>query len=162
MRRRRFATAVVWMLAIGVVPSTIACGSFNGSEPTAVPVLEEEEGSERLALSVSHRAPVAGEHLPRVRIDPGVGAFRFVVARPAFCDTQARATIARIPGQLTIVAHVGPNPAALCSPTIDLVVEYEGVISPLAPGHYRVRVYEGVGDGRPRLIGSATVRVPST
>jgi hypothetical protein len=161
MRHRRFAAVVISTLAIGAAPWMIACHPGT-TEVTATQLLEGEEGSEPLTLSVHHRAPVVGERLPKVRVEPAAGAVQVRVERAAFCDTQARATIARSRTQFKVVAHVGPNPAANCTPNFNLVVEYDGVISGLAPGRYWVWVYEGVGDGRPRLMAIETVTVSAS
>jgi hypothetical protein len=161
MRYCRLAATVVSTLAIGVAPWMTACQPI-ATELNASHVLEGEEGSEPLTLSVSHRAPVAGERLPRVRVEPAAGSLQIRVERAAFCNTQARAAIVRAPGQLTVVAHVGPDPAANCTPTINSVVEYGGVISGLTAGRYRVWVYEGVGVRRPRLMAVAKVTVPAS
>jgi hypothetical protein len=159
MRQRRFATVVISMLAIGAAPWMTACHPGT-TEVTATRLLEGEEGSEPLTLSVRHRAPVAGERLPKVRVEPAAGALHIRVERAALCDTQARATIARSRTALRVVARVSANPAANCTPNINRVVEYTGVISGLAPGRYRVWLFEGVGIRRPELIAAPTVAVP--
>jgi hypothetical protein len=156
MRHSRFAATLIRMLVFSVPLWTTACQPIATESPV-VRLLEGGEGSEPLPLSVRHRALAAAERLPQVRIDGVARAVQISVERAAFCNTQARATIARSPGQLTSVSHVGGDPAALCAPVFNLVVEYVGVVSGLAPGRYRVQVYEAVGDGKPVLLSTTTV-----
>lgn len=160
MRHSRFAATVIRVFAFSVPLWTTGCQPI-ATESSAVRLLEDGEGSEPLALSVRHRAPAARERLPMVRVEPAAGTVHVRVNRAAFCNTQARATIARSPGRLIIVARVGADPAAQCTQGFSSVVEYEGVVSGLAPGRYRVWVHEAVGDGRPRLVAVATVTVRS-
>ena len=76
------------------------------------------------------------------------------------CATMVSAGVSRRSDELAVVAHVGPNPAALCAAVLQfLVADYQGTITAVAPGIYRVRVFEAFADGVPKLIGSGTVSV---
>ena len=113
--------------------------------------------TEPLALTVQTRPPVAGERLPVLEVTGHAGTVRVQVARPDLACTLAEASVGRVAGTLTVVARVSGDPAALCAG--GFVVEYAGLIEDLASGQYRVRIYEAVGSGRPRLLGTRTVTV---
>jgi len=74
------------------------------------------------------------------------------------CNTLVNAGISRAPGELAVVARLSPSSSILigCAP-IETVIDYSGTITDLPGGSYRVRVFEAVADGTPRLIGSAWV-----
>jgi hypothetical protein len=116
--------------------------------------------SEILPVSVQTRSPVSGEIVPTVRISGGMGYVAVSVTTTGTCATLVSAGVSRGFDKLTVVAHVGANPAALCAAVIQpLVADYNGIINAVAPGTYRVRVFEGFADGAPKLIGMATVSV---
>lgn len=117
--------------------------------------------SENLPVSVQTRAPSVGEVIPTVRVSGGMGYVAVSVTRSATgCATLVSAGVSRGTDVLAVVTHVGPNPAALCALNLsNQVVVYGGIINSVAAGTYRVRVFEGVLDGTPQLIGSATVSV---
>jgi len=116
--------------------------------------------SEILPVSVQTRSPVAGEIVPTVRISGGMGYVSVSVTTTGTCATMVSAGVSRGFDKLAVVAHVGPNPAALCAAVIQpLVADYHGTITAVAPGTYQVRVFEAFADGEPKLIGSATVSV---
>jgi hypothetical protein len=151
MKRRH----VSWMLLLAGLATQLAC-----SGEAVGPI--QPEATEPLALTLRVRKPVFRERLPALAVSGVAGGVRVQVARWDFACTDARAAVDRQPGLLTVVVHVGGNPFALCQS--GYVVEYSGVIGGLAPGRYTVRVYEAVGDGTPRRIGSKTVTAlpPST
>ncbi|MBC7791391.1 MAG: hypothetical protein H7Z74_15710 [Anaerolineae bacterium] len=101
---------------------------------------------------------MAGERLPVVRVLGAPAAFAVQVTRPAFCATLAEAAVSRAPGEIAVVTRVGGNPAALCTGE-PFVVEYGGLVTGLAAGRYRVRVYEAVGDGPAGFLSSANVTI---
>ena len=137
------------LLVVGLV-SQASC-----NEPLTAPAT-----SEILPVSVQTRSPVAGEIVPTVRVSGGMEYVALSVTRPAMCATIVSAGVSRRGDQLAIVAHVAPNPAALCAAVVQtLVVDYGGIINSVGVGTYRVRVFEAVADGEPKLIGSATVNV---
>jgi hypothetical protein len=116
--------------------------------------------SEILPVSVQTRSPVAGEVVPSVRVSGGMGYVSVSVTTTGTCATMVSAGVSRRSDELTVVAHVGPNPAAVCAAVLQfLVADYHGTITAVAPGNYRVRVFEGFADNAPKLIGSATVSV---
>jgi hypothetical protein len=82
------------------------------------------------------------------------------VTRQAMCATIVSAGVSRRGDELSVVARVAPNPAALCISDLQtFVVDYGGIINSVRAGTYRVRVFEAVADGEPKLIGSGTVNV---
>ena len=113
------------------------------------------EATEPLALTLRTRPPVFMERLPALEVSGVVGGIRVQVARPDIGCTIAEASVGRAPGVLTVVARVGGDPLALCAG--GFVVEYAGVIDDITPGRYTVHVYEAVGDGTPRRLGTRTV-----
>lgn len=138
-------TSFVYLLAAG---SFLSCDGTITAPPT----------SEDLAVSVVHRNPIQGEQLPTVRILGGQNSVSVQVSRPGMCATLVEAGVSREPRELAVVARVSSNPAALCALIVS-VVDYAGTITAVPGGTYRVRVFEGVGDNTPQLIGSATVAV---
>lgn len=150
MRRNLWTRIAV--CAVLIVP--LACN--NSAAPIAPS--PPPEASERLAVSVLTRRPVAGERLPVVRVLGAPSALAVQVTRPAFCATLAEAAVSRAPGEIAVVARVGGDPAALCTGE-PFVVEYGGLVTGLAAGRYRVRVYEGVGDRPARLLSIASVTI---
>ena len=118
--------------------------------------------SEILPVSVQTRSPVAGEIVPSVRVSGGMGYVSVSVTTTGTCATMVSAGVSRRSDELAVVAHVGPNPAALCAAVLQfLVADYQGTITAVAPGNYRVRVFEALADNAPKLIGSGTVSVTS-
>jgi hypothetical protein len=110
---------------------------------------------EAVPVTVSHRLRVPGERTPWIEVTGGSGTIRFRVVRVAFCATIVDAKVRRTPGGLDVVARVAHNPAADCFGLTDQnLVDFEGVVSAVPTGTYLVRVFEGVGDGVPRLIGT--------
>ena len=138
------------VLLLGGLLSQTSC-----NEPLTAP-----STSEILSVSVQTRSPNMGEPVPTVRISGGMAHVAVSVTRPAMCATLVSAGVSRRGDELAVVAHVSPNPAALCINDLQsFVVDYGGIINSVSPGTYRVRVFEGVADGEPTLIGSGTVSV---
>ena len=138
------------LLLVGGLLSQTSCGEALTAPAT----------SEILPVSVHTRSPNAGEIVPTVRVSGGMGYVAVSVTRPAMCATIVSAGVSRRGDELAIVAHVAPNPAALCAAVVQtLVVDYGGIINSVKPGTYRVRVFEAVADGEAKLIGSGTVSV---
>ncbi len=161
MPHRRFVTWLTPALVITGALWLSACEP-GAADPTAVKLLTDvDEVSEPLALSVRHRQPLPDERLPSVQVDAAPQAVRIRVERPAFCATIAQGAVARATGRITVIARVGSNPAVLCALVLG-VVEYDGVVSTVPPGSYRVWVYEAVGDQLPRLLSVARVSVPAS
>ena len=132
------------------------------SQASCSELLTAPRTSEILPVSVQTRSPVAGEVVPTVRISGGMGYVSVRVTTTGACATLVSAGVSRRANELSVVAHVGPNPAALCAAVIRvLVADYEGTINAVAPGTYRVRVFEAFADGEPKLIGSSAVSVTS-
>ena len=131
----------------------LACRESAAPDPPPAPA-----ASEPLVLSVWTRAPERGERLPVVRVAGAPATLAVQVTRRAFCATLAEGAVARAPGELAVVARVGGDPGALCSGD-PAVVEYGGLVTGLAAGQYRVRVYEAVGDGPARLLSTTAVTV---
>lgn len=140
------------MLLVAALGAQLACSGDGVVSSTVFAA----EGTEPLPLTVRVRSPVFRERLPAIEVSGLAGSIRVEVARPDFACTLAQASVGRGPGVLTVVARVGADPLALCAG--GGVVEYSGVIDGLAPG-YTVRVYEAVGDGTPRHLGTRTVTV---
>ena len=113
------------------------------------------EATEPLPLTLRTRLPTFKQHLPALEVSGVVGGIRVQVARPDIACTIAEASVGRAPGVLTVVARVWGDPLALCAG--GFVVEYAGVINGLAPGRYTVHVYEAMGGGTPRRLGTRTV-----
>ena len=161
MRGYPRSTVVASVLLVAVVVATACSGAGTGPAPEVL-LASDAEISELLPLSVEHRALRTGEHVPSVSVTPGRRALGVAVSRIAFCLTQASAAFARAAGELTVVARVSSHPAALCSPNSgDWIVDYSGTIESLTAGRYRVFVYEGIADGRPKLLWAGSVTVPS-
>jgi hypothetical protein len=74
------------------------------------------------------------------------------------CATIVHAGLSRSPNELAVVARVSANPGAMCI-AMESFIDYSGTITSLAPGNYRVRVFEAEGDRDAKLIGFATVTV---
>ena len=138
------------VLLLGGLLSQTSC-----NEPLTAP-----STSEILSVSVQTRSPNMGEPVPTVRISGGMAHVAVSVTRPAMCATIVSAGVSRRGDELAVVAHVSPNPAALCINDLQpFVVDYGGIINSVNPGTYRVRVFEAVADDEPKLIGSGTVSV---
>lgn len=117
--------------------------------------------SEPIAVSVQDRTAPDGERIPRIYVSASAGSVAVRVTRGALCGTRVNAAVNRGAGEVDVVSHVSANPSLLCAPTpARAVVDYAGTVSSLSAGRYRIRVFEGVGDGTPRFIGSAFVTVP--
>jgi hypothetical protein len=138
------------LLLVGGLLSQASC-----SEPLTAPAT-----SEILQVSVQTRSPNVGEPVPTVRISGGMEYVAVSVTRQAMCATIASAGVSRRGDELAVVARVGTNPAAECAIDVPpFVVDYGGIINSVNPGTYRVRVFEALADGEPKLIGSGTVSV---
>ena len=138
------------LLLVGGLLSQTSCGEALTAPAT----------SEILPVSVHTRSPNAGEIVPTVRVSGGMGYVAVSVTRTAMCATLVSAGVSRGANELAVVAHVGPNPAAMCASVLQTqVVDYGGIINAVGAGTYRVRVFEAILDGAPKLIGSATVSV---
>jgi len=138
------------VLLVGGLLSQTSC-----NEPLTAP-----STSEILPVSVQTRSPNTGEIVPTVRISGGMEYVAVSVTRQAMCATIVSAGVSRRGDELSVVARVGANPAALCAMgSSTFVVDYGGIINSVNPGTYRVRVFEAVADGEPKLIGSGTVSV---
>lgn len=138
------------LLLVGGLLSQTSCG-----EPLTAPAT-----SEILPVSVQTRSPNTGEIVPTVRASGGMGYVAVSVTRQAMCATIVTAGVSRVGDALAVVARVSSNPAAMCIAGVQtMVVDYGGIINSVNPGTYRVRVFEVVADGEPKLIGSGTVSV---
>jgi hypothetical protein len=138
------------LLLVGGLLSQTSC-----NEPLTAPAT-----SEILPVSVQTRSPNTGEIVPTVRVSGGMEFVAVSVTRQAMCATIVSAGVSRRGDELSVVARVSPNPAAQCASDVPpLVVEYGGIINSVNPGTYRVRVFEAIADGEPKLIGSGTVSV---
>ena len=146
-----YSSSVRLLIAVGLL-SQASC-----SDPLTAP-----STSEILPVSVQTRLPVAGEIVPSVRVSGGMGYVSVSVTTTGTCATMVSAGVSRRSDELAVVAHVGPNPAVLCAAVLQfLVADYQGTITAVAPGNYRVRVFEALADNAPKLIGSGTVSVTS-
>jgi hypothetical protein len=138
------------VLLVGGLLSQASC-----SEPLTAPAT-----SETLPVSVQTRSPNTDEIVPTVRVSGGMSYVAVSVTRQAMCATLVSAGVSRVGDAIAVVARVAPNPAAQCaSDSPNLVVDYGGIINSVGAGTYRVRVFEAIADGEPKLIGSATVNV---
>jgi hypothetical protein len=138
------------LLLVSTVLSQVSCGG----DPTAPPA------SEVLPVSVQTRLAIPGEAIPTVRISGGQGNITIQVTTIGMCATVVDAGISRRVHDLVIVSHVSPNPAAACIAMVQAkAADYQGTITSLSEGSYRVRVFEGLFGAPPRLIGSANVTV---
>jgi hypothetical protein len=143
-------TSYLPLLLVSTVLSQASCRG----DPTAPPT------SEILPVSVQTRLAIPGEAIPTVRITGGQGNITIQVTTVGMCATVVDAGISRAPHGLAIVAHVSPNPAAICIAMVQAkAADYQGTITSLSAGSYRVRVFEGLFGATPRLIGSAVVTV---
>jgi hypothetical protein len=140
-------TSFMFLMVVG---GLVAC-----DESTGIPATPEP-----LAVSLQTRSWTQGEPVRLVSITGGVAAVTMKVTRPGFCATRVEAGLSREPGDLTVVAHVSYNPAAIC-PAVITVLDYTGTISNLMAGSYRVRVFEEES-GTTHLLGSAVVSVSSS
>jgi hypothetical protein len=139
----------VLTIILGVAPS---CRS---SEPVA------PSASEPFPVSVQTRIAAQSESIPTIHASAGTGSVTIRVTRGAMCATLVSAAVNRGVGEIDVVSQVSANPAANCAASpIREVVDYSGTLNALSPGTYRIRVFEGEGDGTPKFIGSASVRVP--
>ncbi len=136
-----------------LVSSVLSLASCRG-DPTAPPT------SEILPVSVQTRSVIPGEVIPSVRISGGQGNVTIQVTTVGMCATLVDAGVSRAPHELAVVTHVGSNPAALCAAVVEArATDYQGTITSVSEGTYRVRLFEGIADATPRLIGSAIVIV---
>ena len=142
--------SVLSFLAIALL---VEVGCQN-SEPIA------PSASEQLVVSVQTRAPLQGETVPAIHASPGSGSVTVRVTRGAMCATIVSAAVSRGVSQVDVVSQVSSNPAAVCAAIISTaVVDYTGTVNSLASGTYRIRVFEGVGNGTPKFIGSVLVTI---
>ena len=121
-------------------------------EPTA------PDATEPLVVAVSHRLLTQEDQLPSVRVTAGPGQVSIAIARPSLCATLVEAHVARASRDLALVTRVAGNPGALCT-AIPAVVDYGVTIQNVAARSWTVRVFEAVGDGKPRFLRQAHVRV---
>ena len=143
-----------------VASGLVSCRDTTGLTQDAKGLTEIAPAtSEQLVVSAHERKPFWREPIPSVRISGGSGSVTIQVTRPGLCATVVDAGLSRAPGDLTVVARVSSDPAALCGPRLTHVVDYEGTITMLSAGAYRVRVFDAARPNSPRLIGSATVSV---
>lgn len=143
-------TSYLSLLLLSTVLSQASCRG----DPTAPPI------SEILPVSVQTRLAIPGEVIPTVSISGGRGNVTIRVTTLGMCATVVEAGVSRAPRELAIVTHVSPNPAALCIAMVQAkAADYQGTITSLSEGSYRVRVFEGLLGATPRLIASAVVTV---
>jgi hypothetical protein len=143
-------TSYLPLLLLTALLSQVAC-SGEPSAPLA---------TEFLPVAVQTRFAIPGETIPNVRIAGGQGTITVQVTTSGVCATVVDARISRASHDLAIVTRVWANPAAACIAMVQAyAAEYQGTISSLAEGTYRVRIFEGLFDAEPRLIGSAVVTV---
>ncbi|MEP7380366.1 MAG: hypothetical protein ABI910_01700 [Gemmatimonadota bacterium] len=117
--------------------------------------------SESADVHVAERALARGEAASSVRVAAQRGALTVEVVRPSFCATLVSAVASRASGAIDVIASVGGNPLALCSPLQQgWVVVYEVTIPRVASGLVTVRLFELVGNLPPALRGQARVSVP--
>ena len=145
-------------LARAILAATVAlqlsCGQTES--PTA------PEATEPFPVTIQTREAAKGEAVPTVHAVAGAGSITIRVTRRALCATIVDATVRRGTGQVDIVAHVWPNPAALCAAVLsNTVVDYTGTLSALPSGPYLIRVFDGNTNGSPPFIGSVTINVPA-
>lgn len=138
------------LMLVTAVLSQASCGGDTTAPPT----------SENLPVSVQTRLPNAGEEIPTVHISGGQGNVTIRVTTVGMCATVVAAGVSRGRNDLAVVARVSPNPAAMCTAELQATAaDYEGTITSVPEGSYRVRVFEGLYGATPRLIGSAFVTV---
>jgi hypothetical protein len=102
---------------------------------------------------------LAGETVPDIHSASGIGSLTIRVTEASVCGTVATAAIDREGGALALVLHVSGDPTALCGPVANTVVDYTVTINGLPSGTYRVDLFQGLGDGTPVFLGSASAAV---
>jgi hypothetical protein len=143
-------TSYLPLLLVSILLSQASCRGDLSAPPT----------SESMPVSVQTRMATPGETIPTVSISGGEGNVRIQVTTVGTCATIVDAGISRAPHELAIVTHVWPNPAAMCIAMVQAqAADYQGTITSLTEGRYRVRVFESLFGAAPRLIGSAVVTV---
>jgi hypothetical protein len=117
--------------------------------------------TEPLPVSVQTRTAARIEFIPKIHAIPGAGSVTIRVTRGAMCATLVTAAVSLGVGEIDVVSQVSGDPTAHCAPIpANQVVDYTGTVNSLSAGAYRIRVFEGEGDGPPKFIGSVSIRVP--
>jgi len=151
-------TALKKKIAGSILAATLALQLGCGHTES----LTAPQATEPFPVTIRTRTPAQGETIPTIRAVAGPGSITITVTRVAMCATEVNAAVRRSPSHLDIVAHVWPNPGALCLASVsNAVVDYTGTVISLAPGPYLVRVFDGNTEGSPPFIGSLSISVPS-
>jgi hypothetical protein len=144
----------VSVLSVLIITLLVAPGCRT-SEPVS------PSATEPLPVSVRTRTAAQRELIPTINAVPGAGSVTIRVTRGAMCATLVRAAVNRGVGEIDLVSQVSADPTANCAPIpVRQVVDYTGTVDSLSAGAYRVRVFEGEGDGPPKFMGSASITVP--
>ena len=144
--------ALVVLIALG---AQTACGDDDPIAPEPFPV--ELAFNEDLPLDLEVRRRNRIELLPMLGVTAVPAGIEVRVQRPDLACTLATAEVERRPGLIIVSARVGGDPLAFCEK--GWVVQYAGTVPNVSPGSYEVRVYEALGSGEPRFIGSRTVQI---
>src|SRR5687768_5388726 len=116
--------------------------------------------SEPLALSLRIDSPGTGGPTPTATIGAVPGGVTVLGRRDVDCGTTAEGVVRRVGNEIQIIAHVRRNWLSACA-EVPGVLTYQGDVTGLDAGSYRVRLYETFLGGPARLTRSATVTVPS-
>jgi hypothetical protein len=131
-------------------------GACRGGEPMA-PLTPE-----LLPVSVQTRSPVPGEMLPNVHVFGGAGIVTIHVMTLGVCANAVNARMSRAPHDLAVVSRVTFSPGTICLGDLEsYVADYQGTITSLSEGSYRVRIFESFLGAEPKLIASTRVTVTS-
>ena len=143
--------------AVGFTFFAVAA-ACSESTTTVLDPLVAPEASEPLTVGVTTREQIAGERLPTTHVAVAARSVAFDVTRVGGCLPAVTAAVGRHAGVLAVVARVSNSALANC--VGGAVTIYGGVITGVAPGPYRVDVFEANGEGIAEHISSTVVTVP--
>jgi hypothetical protein len=117
---------------------------------------------ELLPVSVQTRSFLPGERVPIVHMSGGAGIVTIRVTTTGVCVSAVNARINRAPHDLAVVSRITFEPGIACIDDLEgYVADYQGTITSLSEGSYRVRIFESFLGAEPSLIASTRVSVTS-
>ena len=132
-----------------------------GCDPGAVEPRMIPGNPEPLALQVTMQSPGNAGPARSATIAAIPGGMVITGRRDAECNVKADGSMRRHGNELDIIAHVRHNGISSCA-EVPVVLSYQGEVTGLSPGRYRVRLYETFMGGPARLKRSDAVTVPSS
>lgn len=152
---RSFARPVLCVLA----GSMLAC---QDTAAPAAPLLAEEAVSAGFTSRIDEafRDPPFPTSIRMLAVSGGDGTVRISVVRPSppFCVVRIAAHVERSDRVLAIVVRMMGDPAINCA-ALPGEMEYHATVPRVAPGRYRVRVFESVGSASTTFVGTRDAEV---